>query len=85
MTIGKLLVYAKAYDVIGGKITREFLMRRFKQISGGKRTIDFEKFYVLLVGLSELDPGLFLRLQLFDPNLYRKLKFVKNAFYTQDP
>ena len=41
MTIGKLLVYSKAYDVLGGKITRELLMQRFKRVSGGKRTIDF--------------------------------------------
>ena len=85
MTIGKLLVYSKAYDVLGGKITRELLMQRFKRVSEGKKTIDFEKFYVLLVGLSEIDPSLFVRLQFNDPDLHRKLKFVKNAFYTQDP
>lgn len=48
MTIGKLLVYAKAYNMFSPLVTKEFVMQRFKKISGGKRAIDFEKFYVLL-------------------------------------
>lgn len=41
MTIGKLLVYSKAYNILTSKITKDLLMRRFKKISEGKRSIDF--------------------------------------------
>jgi len=41
MTIGKLLVYVKAYNILNDQITKEFLMIRFKKLSEGKRAIDF--------------------------------------------
>lgn len=41
MTIGKFLVYAKAYNMLNASITKEYLMQRFKRISDGKRAIDF--------------------------------------------
>lgn len=48
MTIGKLLVYAKAYNMFNDKITKELLIQRFRKISDGKRAINFEKFYIML-------------------------------------
>ena len=84
MTIGKFLVYAKAYNVLNASITKEYLMQRFKRISDGKRAIDFEKFYILITELHIIDPDLFNRLQLMDQNLYNRLKFVKYPFYTKD-
>lgn len=84
MTIGKLLVYAKAYDMLSATITREYLMQRFRRVADGRRSIDFEQFFVLLTELHIVDPQLFDRLQLFDQQLPRRLKFVKYPFYTQD-
>jgi hypothetical protein len=48
MTVGKLLVYAKAYNMMNDKINKKLIMHKFKKISDGKRAIDFEKFYILL-------------------------------------
>lgn len=48
MTIGKLLVYAKTYGMFNNLVTKHMLMQKFKRISEGKRSIDFEKYYVLL-------------------------------------
>ncbi len=59
-------------------------MHRFKRISEGKRTIDFDKFYILLTSLLEIDPDLFTRLRFHDQTLHKNLKFVKYPFYTQD-
>ena len=84
MTIGKLLVYAKAYGMLGPAITREFLMQRFRRVADGRRSIDFEQFFALLTELHIVDPELFGRLQLVDQQLPRRLKFVKYPFYTQD-
>lgn len=36
MTIGKLLVYGKAYNMFSPLVTKEFVMQRFKKISGEK-------------------------------------------------
>jgi nucleoid-associated protein YejK len=41
MTIGKLLVYAKAYNMTSLIINKDILMRKFKKISEGKRAINF--------------------------------------------
>lgn len=41
MTIGKLLVYAKAYSMFNDKIQKELLIQRFRKISDGKRAINF--------------------------------------------
>ena len=41
MTIGKLLVYAKAYKMFNDKITKELLIQRFRKISDGKRAMNF--------------------------------------------
>lgn len=66
MTIGKLLVYAKAYGMMNGPITREYLMQRFRRVADGRRAIDFEQFFVLLSELQIVDPKLFDKLQLLD-------------------
>lgn len=84
MTIGKFLVYAKAYNILSPNITKELLMRRFKKISEGRRAIDFEKFYILLSELRDIESDLFQRLNFYDEGLYKKIKFVKYPFYTQD-
>lgn len=41
MTIGKLLVYAKAYNMFSESITREYLKQRFRRVADGRRSIDF--------------------------------------------
>ncbi len=38
----------------------------------------------MLTQLLSIDSHLFQRLELFDENLYQKVKFVKYPFYTQD-
>ncbi len=84
MTIGKLLVYAKAYNMFSESITREYLKQRFRRVADGRRSIDFQQFYVLLTELHIVDSQLFERLQLLDQQLQKRLKFVKYPFYTQD-
>ena len=66
MTIGKLLVYAKTYGLLSPFITKQMLMRKFKQLSEGKRAIDFEKFYVMLSEFISIDSGIVDRLELND-------------------
>jgi hypothetical protein len=66
MTIGKLLVYAKTYGVLNQLITKKMLMVKFKRISEGKRSIDFEKYYQLLTELVAVDADLIDRLELSD-------------------
>jgi hypothetical protein len=41
MTIGKLLVYAKAYNMMSTIINKDILMQKFKKISEGRRAINF--------------------------------------------
>jgi hypothetical protein len=84
MTVGKMLVYAKAYGMLSQAISKEYLMQRFRRVADRRRAIDFEQFYALLTELHIVDPLLFDRLQLFDQQLPRRLKFVKYPFYTQD-
>ena len=84
MTIGKLLVYAKSYGMLNIFITKQMLMQKFKKLAEGKRAIDFEKFYVLLTELSNVDNNLINRLELNDENLYKKVKFANYPFHTQD-
>lgn len=84
MTIGKLLVYAKTYGMLNHQITKQMLMRKFKIISEGKRSINFEKYYTLLTELVSIDSSLIERLELNDENLYKKVKFANYPFHTQD-
>ena len=62
MTIGKLLVYAKTYGMLNSHISKQMLMIKFKRISEGKRSIDFERYYALLTELVAIDNSLIERL-----------------------
>ena len=66
MTIGKLLVYAKTYGMLNNQITKNMLMIKFKRISEGKRSVDFEKYYLLLTELAAVDNSIIERLELND-------------------
>ena len=48
MSIGKMLAFAKLTGIMNDKINKDLIMRKFRLICEGKKSIDFDKFYELI-------------------------------------
>ena len=82
--MGKALTFAKALPVYNHFINRDFFVANFKKIAKGKKAIDYNSFYNLLINMHNLDPQFYSRIGLLSDDIRKRLKYVKKPFNTKD-
>ena len=66
MTLGKFVSFCSDAGIKNDKIDRNFLMRKFKMLSEGKKDIEFDIFYQLMMIIAEIDESMIPRLGVDD-------------------